>query len=189
MGEMSSGKVLREVTAALDRAGIPYMLTGSFASTLYGAGRATQDIDLVISATADQLKNFESALPEHYHRDLESALEALRHRSMFNLLDMEYGWKIDLIFQKPGAYPQQAFSRRTPAEVDEVPVIASTAEDLIIAKLDWARMGESLRQIDDVAGVLKVRRDKLDMTYIEQWVKQLGLAEQWAAAQARAAEQ
>lgn len=187
MGEMSSAKVLREVTAALDQAGIPYMLTGSFASTLHGAGRATQDIDLVISATADQLRKFESVLPEHYHRDLTSALEALKHRSMFNILDMEYGWKIDLIFQKPGAYAQQAFSRRGPAESDGVPVTASTPEDLVISKLEWAKMGESLRQIDDVAGVLNVRGDQLDFPYIEKWVKELGLDEQWAAAQARAA--
>jgi len=184
---MSSGKVLREVTAALDEAGIPYMLTGSFASNIHGTGRATQDIDLVISATAEQIRKLNGTLPERYFYDLESALEALRHRSMFNVLDMEDGWKIDFIFQKAGAFAQQAFSRRIPAESDGVPVIASTAEDLIIAKLDWARMGESLRQIDDVAGVLRARGDQLDLPYIEIWVKELGLGEEWTDARNRAA--
>jgi hypothetical protein len=98
---------------------------------------------------------------------------------MFNILDMKSGWKIDLIFLKPDAYHQEAFLRRVPAEVEGVPVIASTAEDLILAKLDWARMGESLRQVQDVAGVLKVRKSLLDFPYIEKWVAVLGLTDQW----------
>ena len=99
---------------------------------------------------------------------------------MFNVLSMEHGWKIDFIFQKPGAYSQQAFSRRTPAQLDGVPLIASTAEDLIIAKLDWARMGESSRQIEDVAGILKIQQDSIDRAYIEKWVKDLGLNAEWS---------
>src|ERR1700743_1943676 len=104
---------LREIVAALDLAGIPYMVVGSFASNLYGNGRGTQDIDLVISANADQIRALLSFLPKsQYYFDVESALEACRRKSMFNILDMDRGWKIDLIFQKPGAFPQQAFFRR-----------------------------------------------------------------------------
>ena len=52
----------------------------------------------------------------------------------------------------------------------------------MIAKLDWAKMGASLRQIEDVAGILRVQKDAVDISYVENWVAQLGLAEQWAAA-------
>ena len=180
---MNSSKVFREIIAALEQAGIPYMLTGSFASNLYGTARATQDIDLVIAATPDQMPTLHGFLqsPDYYF-DLEAAAEAARRRSMFNILDMVHGWKIDLIFQKPGAYHQQAFLRRRPAEIEGVPLFAATAEDLIIAKLDWARMGESLRQLNDVAGVLKIRGDRLDYPYIEKWVAELGLSSQWQRA-------
>jgi phage I-like protein len=101
---------------------------------------------------------------------------------MFNILDMERGWKIDLIFQKAGAFHQQAFLRRTAAQIDGVDVIALTAEDVIISKLEWAKMGESIRQLEDIAGVLKVQQEKLDLPYIEKWIQELGLASQWAHA-------
>jgi hypothetical protein len=180
---MNPAEVFRQITNALDLAGISYMLTGSFASNLYGTGRATQDIDLVISATADQMAPFLNSLPKsEYYFDLDAAKDAARRRSMFNVLDMSSGWKIDLIFQKHSHYHQQAFQRRVPAEVEGVPVVAATAEDLIISKLDWARMGESSRQIQDVASVLKVQTKKLDISYIEKWVAELGLTSEWSRA-------
>ena len=180
---MSSAPVFRPLISALDQAGIPYMVVGSFASNLYGNGRGTQDIDIVITANPEQIRAFLSAFPvSQYYFDVEAALEAYRQKSMFNILDMERGWKIDLIFQKAGAFHQQAFLRRTAAQMDGVDVIALTAEDVIVSKLEWAKMGESIRQLEDVAGVLKVQQEKLDLPYIEKWVRELGLAPQWAHA-------
>ena len=180
---MSISKVFRDITGALEQANIPFMLTGSFASNLYGTGRATQDIDLVIAASAEQMQSLASPFKNtNYQFDVQQALDAARQRSMFNILDMEHGWKIDLIFLKPGAYHQEAFRRKVPAEIEGVPIVSITAEDLILAKLDWGRMGESVRQIRDVAGVLNVQKSKLDLAYIEKWVQELGLASEWAHA-------
>jgi hypothetical protein len=61
---MSVPDVFRRITKALDQAGIGYMLSGSFASAYYGVPRSTQDIDLVIAASAEQLRSFIDALPE-----------------------------------------------------------------------------------------------------------------------------
>ena len=54
------------------------MLSGSFASAYYGASRSTQDIDLVIHASSEQLRSFTGApLPvSEYYAELDSALEA-----------------------------------------------------------------------------------------------------------------
>ena len=41
---------------ALEAAGIPYMVTGSFVSAVHGIPRATHDIDVVIAPTAQQLQ-------------------------------------------------------------------------------------------------------------------------------------
>ena len=48
---MNVVEIFRRITAALGQAGIPYMLTGSFASAYYGVPRSSQDIDLIIEAT------------------------------------------------------------------------------------------------------------------------------------------
>jgi len=180
---MSSAPVFRELVSALDQAGIPYMVVGSFASNLFGDSRGTQDIDIVVSANDKQVRALLDAFPKtQYYFDLNAALEACRHKSMFNILDMERGWKIDIIFQKPGTYHEQAFHRRSPAQIDGVDVVAPTPEDVILSKLLWAKMGASLRQIEDVAGVLKVQQSSLDRPYIEKWIAELGLSSEWACA-------
>jgi len=63
----------------------------------------------------------------------------------------------------------------------------TSAEDLVIAKLEWAKIGGSDRQIEDVVGILRVQKETLDAAYVEGWVRSLGLAEQWQVAQMRAA--
>lgn len=180
---MSAADVFREITTALVEAGIPYMVVGSYASNIYGTGRATQDIDLVVSATPDRIRGFLGLLSTAiYYFDVEAAMESARRKSMFNILDITRGWKVDIIFEKPAAYHRQAFSRRTTAEIEQVPLIAATAEDVIVSKLEWAKIGQSQRQIEDVTGVLNVQQDSLDFAYIEKWVKELGLFAEWGRA-------
>jgi hypothetical protein len=66
--------------------------------------------------------------------------------------------------------------------VGEVPLYIATPEDIVVAKLEWAKLGESSRQIEDAAGILKVRADELDISYIEKWVSELGLTSEWSRA-------
>src|SRR5437879_7527711 len=91
---MSFLEVLQRITAALDDAGIAYMLTGSFASVYYGSPRSTQDIDLVIAANPAQLRTFTEGLARgEYYADLDAALEAHMRESLFNIIDLKTGWK------------------------------------------------------------------------------------------------
>jgi len=55
----------------------------------------------------------------------------------------------------------------------------ATPEDTIVAKLEWAREGESERQIRDVVGILELRSDDLDLAYVEHWIQELGLTPPW----------
>lgn len=95
---MKLPEVLRNITGALEKAGITYMLTGSFASAYHGSPRTTQDIDMVIEATAEQLLNFVNLfLKIDYYVELDAGIEALRRQAMFNIVDTSSGWKVDLI--------------------------------------------------------------------------------------------
>ena len=53
----------------------------------------------------------------------------------------------------------------SPADIAGVRVFVATAEDTIIAKLEWARAEESERQLRDVVGVLQMRAGELDLAY------------------------
>jgi uncharacterized nucleotidyltransferase DUF6036 len=177
---MSAPEVLRRISAALENAGIAYMLTGSFASAHYGVPRSTQDIDLIIEATAAQLQTFVHGLPgDEYYSDLDAALEAHRKESLFNVIDLATGWKIDLIFRKSRIFSREEFSRRRAVNLQGLRLFVASVEDVIVAKLEWAKLAKSDRQIEDVAAILSLQWDALDRPYLERWVAELGLKEQW----------
>lgn len=58
----------------------------------------------------------------------------------------------------------------------------ATAEDTVLAKLEWARLGGSDRQVRDVVEILRIQGHTLDHGYLDRWAEDLGLAEQLADA-------
>jgi hypothetical protein len=54
-----------------------------------------------------------------------------------------------------------------------------TKEDLVVAKLEWAKKGESELQIRDVRAILGSAGPEFDWDYVGRWVSELGLEEQW----------
>lgn len=180
---MSVAEVFRKITAALDQAGIAHMLSGSFASAYHGAPRSTQDIDLVIEATPAQLRAFVKSLPrEEYYADLDTALEAHRRQSLFNVIDLATGWKIDFVICKSRAFSQEEFGRRQRVDLQGLPVFVASAEDIVIAKLEWSKLAASQRQIEDVTAILRLRWESLDRPYLEKWTRELGLTQEWNVA-------
>jgi len=156
------------------------MLAGSFASSFHGTPRTTQDIDLVIDPSPDTLRAFVSLLPpEAFYVNLDAALEALQHQGQFNVVDLATGWKVDLIIRKHRPFSVEEFGRRHAADVLDTTVDVASAEDTVLAKLEWARLGESERQLRDVAGIVAVKGASLDRAYIERWAASLGIADLW----------
>ena len=181
------GEFLRRVTAALDRNGVPYMLTGSVASSMYGIPRATNDIDIVIEPAREQLLSLVQMLQRvGLTVEVDSALTALRQRAQFNVIDFPRGLKVDLIVRKEREFSTTEFERRETHEVEGLRLTIATPEDVLIAKLEWSRMGDSERQLEDAAGIIRMQRETLDFAYVERWVAVLGLQDQWMAVQGKA---
>ena len=179
-------KLLRKVAGALEHHDIPYMIVGSFASTFHGEPRTTQDLDLVIDPTAESLQRLVAAFdPSEFYVDAETANDALRRRTMFNIIEMATAWKVDLVIRRARPFSIEELSRRQRVTMLGVEVAAATAEDTIIAKLEWAKLGASDRQLEDVAGILRVRGTSIDLAYVERWVVNLGLEAEWERAQTR----
>jgi hypothetical protein len=175
---------LRDV---LEATGIPYMVTGSFVSAVHGVPRATHDIDVVIAPTGQQLTALIRRFSESdYYAEIEDALQALRHRSQFNVIDERGVWKIDFILRKDRPFSMAEFARRRLTNILGIAVYAATAEDILIAKLEWAKLGESERQLRDVSGIIAIQGANLDVAYIERWVTALSLENEWEHARALA---
>ena len=104
---MNPTDVFRRIVLHLDRRSIAYMMVGSFAGTYFGLSRSTYAIDIVLEAAPDQLKGLIADLQaDNYYAELDAALDALKHESLFNVIDNETGWKIDLIFRKSRSFDQ-----------------------------------------------------------------------------------
>jgi hypothetical protein len=111
------------------------------------------------------------------------ALVRVRYRpdraGQFNIIDGATAWKVDVIFRKARASSVEEMSRRVPAVVLGVAVFVATAEDTVLAKLEWAKLGESERQRRDVQPLLEAKRGSLDLGYLERWLDALGVRESW----------
>ena len=92
---------------------------------------------------------------------------------------MATGWKLDLVIRKARPFSIEELDRRQRVMMLGVDVETATAEDTIIAKLEWAKLGSSERQLDDVRGMLRVNAGALDLAYIARWVRDLDLDAQW----------
>ena len=158
------------------------MLTGSVASSAHGIPRSTRDLDIVIAPTRVQLLALMQAFPpDRYYADEQQALQALANRSQFNVIDFVTGWKTDFIIAQDSPYGRSALARRMLIDIGGTAVYVAAPEDVLIAKLQWTKLGESDRQLQDAAGIVTTQGSKLDISYIENWVRELQLEKQWYA--------
>lgn len=179
---MTAEGLLRTLAAALREAGIPFMVTGSVASAYYGAGRATMDLDLVIDPDPASLEAFVARIvATGAYVSPDAAREALAQRTMFNVVDVESGWKGDPIVRKARPFSEEEFRRRRSIDFFGVRVDVASLEDIVLSKLEWAKQGGSARQLEDVRALIRLQGDELDAAYVARWVRVLGLSEQWQA--------
>lgn len=168
---------LRDFVKRIDGLGVEYMISGSYAMSVYGEIRTTRDIDVVIELRREDVLRFAEAFRDGYYVSNDSIRSAVSRRSMFNMVSHEYGGKIDCIIGKDTDFARESFGRRRRANIADVEVWVSTKEDLILAKLNWARDTHSGMQIRDIANLTD---SDYDAEYVEGWIENLGLEGIWS---------
>lgn len=167
-------EILRDVTNRLSKAGIQYMLTGSFALNYYSEPRMTRDIDLVVALTAKDAESVSALFEDDYYVPRNAVVRALTNQSLFNIIHAESIVKVDCIIRKNTEYRRLEFDRRRQVEVDHLKVWIVSKEDLIISKLLWAKDSHSDFQPRDVKNLLK---SGYDAGYVETWTRKFELKE------------
>jgi hypothetical protein len=171
---------LVRVLEALDRLEIPYLLTGSVASSIHGLSPPTMDADIVAGLRADQIEEFASLLQGEFYADPQAMREAVRYGRPFNLIHLASSFKIDVFPLKSDAYSQTSFARRRFEQSrsfgpEPIECAVATAEDTILSKLQWYRAGgeTSERQWNDLRGIRAVSGPALDHEYLRKWARHL----------------
>ncbi len=173
-------QVTKKVVNAFELLGIPYLIGGSFATAVYGVVRATMDADVVADIKPAQVEPLVGLLQKEFYISSEMILEALRHTSSFNLIHLETMFKVDVFILKQRPFDLNQMQRRISQSLGEPldeKAYFCTAEDIILAKLEWYRAGgeASERQWRDIIGVLELEGDRLDFDYLKKWAVALGV--------------
>lgn len=171
-------ETLDEVFTVLDRLGVDYVVGGSVASTLYGEPRYTQDADVIVRLRSDHVEPLAAAVEERFYVSRQALEEAVERKSCANLVHFDSGFKVDLMVSEERAFEASRFARRRRAAVGGRSFWVSTAEDTLLAKLEWYRLGGEVsdRQWRDVLGIM-LASPALDQDYLDLWSGRLGVGD------------
>lgn len=167
------------VMRTLEQLGVPYYIGGSIASSTYGIARATNDADLVADLRLEHLLPFVQQLATEFYVSESAIQSAIERQSCFNVIHLRTAFKVDVFVLKQREFDQIAMSRRQVrplyfGEVESVGPIAS-AEDIVLAKLEWFRKGGEVseRQWGDIKTVLQVQAAVIDIDYLWHWSREI----------------
>lgn len=149
-------------SALLERLGVPYVIGGSFASSVHGEPRSTSDIDIVADLRIEQVSAFVAMIGPDYYVSADAVRNAVHSRSSFNVIHAHAGIKVDVFIAGQDPFEQERLKRRQPVRplADSGPTLfVDTAEHSILRKLEWFRRGGEVseRQWRDVLAMLRSR--------------------------------
>ena len=178
---MEQSELLRYVVGALEKLGTRYFVTGSTASIFFGEPRFTNDIDVVVDLDLEDVPRFCAEFPmEDFYLSEEAVLRAVERKGIFNILHPASALKVDVIIPADTMFNRSRFARVQRVRPDVVFEAAfSSAEDVIVQKMEFFRQGSSEKHLRDITGILRISGDSLDLEYIEGWADHLGLETIW----------
>ncbi len=162
-----------KIIGVLNSLGIPYMLSGSVAMSLYIVPRATRDFDFIIHLAPRDVAGFVAHFREGYYCNEESVKDAVRNPGMFNIIDHASGYKADFMVLKNEVYRQTEFDRRKAIDYFGKTIFVVSPEDLLLSKLIWIQYLQTGIQIEDIRNLRQI--EELDWHYIRDWVNRLNL--------------
>lgn len=174
--------VTLKVIEIFDKLGIPYVVCGSVASIIHGTPRTTLDADLVADVKLEHVAPLAAALEGDFYVEPDSIEEAVRLHKSFNLIHQETMFKVDVFVPKSRPFDKAQLAHRVEIEIARDPrrmAWIASAEDIVLAKLEWFRMGDEVseRQWRDILGVLKTQMGKLDVEYMQQMAITLSVSD------------
>ncbi len=175
-------RALHVACAFLENHHLDYALIGGIAVAVWGEPRATFDVDLVVTAGAEQVEHLRSAIRQEPAFLLEPETLSfpphtlvLRAHLLGPPVEEPDLILVDFLFLEAG-FSRAILGRRLSVAVAGRQVWICSPEDLILLKLLAGRV----KDLEDARGVLAGQRRRIDLAYLEDRVQHLGCRENWA---------
>lgn len=157
-------RILGEAIAALDAAGVPYVVMGGLVVAVFARPRLTDDIDIFVK-------------PEQASRALEAlagaGFEVEEHDPMWLYKAWKDGVLVDVIFRSSGEVylDDEMLQRSTEVECRGMPIRMISPEDLLVIKA-VATAEHGAHHWYDALGI--IARNPIDWTYLVERSRQAG---------------
>jgi hypothetical protein len=153
---------------------------------VHGRPRTTDDVDLVAAIAGTNVDPLVRGLEKEFYVDADMIRDAIRRSASFNMIHLATMLKVDVFILGGEEFALEEMKRRAAVTLRGSRVWFSSAEDIVLEKLEWFRKGEGIseRQWRDVLGVLAVQGDRLDQQYLRLWAGRRGLVDLLQRAQA-----
>jgi hypothetical protein len=173
-------------TEILNKHNIPYFVTGSVASIVYGDPRLTHDIDLVITLKDPEVSPFLKAFPlDEFYCPPEEVIRTEVNRSArghFNLIHHETGFKADVYLT--GKEDLQLWAMRNINKIyfAGCEINIAPPEYVIIKKLEFYKEGNAQKHLLDIKSITTMSPEMIDYNFLKKEISERGLEQEWDAA-------
>lgn len=175
----SAIEVLLRTVTLLDRLEIPYVVGGSFASSLFGEARSTADVDLAVVLSSSDVASFVDAVSDTFFVAESHVADAVHQHGSFNLIDLRSPYKVDVFVLGEDLLDRRQIERRQRVDIGDREVWVTSPEDQVLRKLTWYRLGGEVseRQWRDVVSILAIHGDRVDLDDLDRTAARLGLTD------------
>jgi DNA-binding Lrp family transcriptional regulator len=164
-----ASEFLSDLVGRLESVDLEYALVGSIATMSYGEPRATLDVDVVVAMEASDLEVLRQLFPPpEFYMSPEAARAAVHSKAQFNVIHPVSGMKVDFFVAGDAVEESQIRRRLRRLVLPGVEAWCSPPEELIVKKLDYYDQGASDKHLRDIASMLRISPEQIDLERIRR---------------------
>lgn len=171
---MKSDELFFIALRAVNASGIPYLITGSFASNYYGRPRSTKDADFIIELGDRSINEIVNRLEGDFVLDPQMGFETITASHYYRVRHRESVFMLEFFLLSDSEFAQERFQRRRVIDLEGERTYLPTPEDVVVAKLRWCRHPGRKQDLTDATYVVALQREMLDWDYMAKWCSQHG---------------